>query len=165
LWDLERPLEKSCKLELLDFEHPEGIQCSSRVSATYNYFLQERRSFGILRLMYLVKLLKNITGAICAWAHRLMMDSSMRWEYLIGMHPSVMFSASLYMRVDRPVSNTDYPALEKLADVAVKEKQKFERLVVSKEKLLEMFHVRLVKLFKSDEMLIFEDSITNTKNI
>jgi threonyl-tRNA synthetase len=24
LWDLERPLEGSCKLELLDFEHPEG---------------------------------------------------------------------------------------------------------------------------------------------
>jgi threonyl-tRNA synthetase len=24
LWDLERPLEKSCKLQLLDFEHPEG---------------------------------------------------------------------------------------------------------------------------------------------
>jgi hypothetical protein len=24
LWDLERPLEKSSKLELLDFEHPEG---------------------------------------------------------------------------------------------------------------------------------------------
>lgn len=24
LWDLERPLEKSVKLELLDFEHPEG---------------------------------------------------------------------------------------------------------------------------------------------
>lgn len=24
LWDLERPLEKSCKLEFLDFEHPEG---------------------------------------------------------------------------------------------------------------------------------------------
>ena len=25
LWDLERPLEKSCSLELLDFEHPEGV--------------------------------------------------------------------------------------------------------------------------------------------
>jgi hypothetical protein len=25
LWDLERPLEGSCKLELLDFEHPEGM--------------------------------------------------------------------------------------------------------------------------------------------
>ena len=24
LWDLERPLEKACSLELLDFEHPEG---------------------------------------------------------------------------------------------------------------------------------------------
>ncbi|KAF7196170.1 Threonine--tRNA ligase, cytoplasmic [Pseudocercospora fuligena] len=24
LWDMDRPLEKSCKLELLDFEHPEG---------------------------------------------------------------------------------------------------------------------------------------------
>lgn len=24
LWDLERPLEKSVNLELLDFEHPEG---------------------------------------------------------------------------------------------------------------------------------------------
>lgn len=24
LWDLERPLEGSCRLELLDFNHPEG---------------------------------------------------------------------------------------------------------------------------------------------
>ena len=24
LWDIDRPLEGSCKLELLDFEHPEG---------------------------------------------------------------------------------------------------------------------------------------------
>jgi len=28
LWDLERPLEKSVKLELLDFEHPEGVYLS-----------------------------------------------------------------------------------------------------------------------------------------
>ena len=28
LWDLERPLEKSVKLELLDFEHPEGESLS-----------------------------------------------------------------------------------------------------------------------------------------
>ncbi len=25
LWDLERPLEKSCSLELIDFEHTEGV--------------------------------------------------------------------------------------------------------------------------------------------
>lgn len=24
LWDLTRPLEKSCKVELIDFEHEEG---------------------------------------------------------------------------------------------------------------------------------------------
>lgn len=37
---------------------------------------------------------------------------------------------------------TDYPALETLAKNVVKEKQKFERLVVTKEQLLEMFAVR-----------------------
>ncbi|TCD62131.1 threonyl-tRNA synthetase [Steccherinum ochraceum] len=69
VWDLERPLEKSCSVELLDFEHPEG-----------------KRVF---------------------------------WH--------------------SPIATADYPALEKLTDVAVKEKQKFERLVVPKETLLEMF--------------------------
>ena len=28
LWDLERPFEQSVKLELLDFEHPEGMSAS-----------------------------------------------------------------------------------------------------------------------------------------
>lgn len=50
------------------------------------------------------------------------------------------------MDTDRPVSNTDYPSLEKVADSAIKDKQKFERLVVSKEKLLEMFSVRPLKM-------------------
>ncbi|KAK7051098.1 threonyl-tRNA synthetase [Paramarasmius palmivorus] len=40
---------------------------------------------------------------------------------------------------ERPVVEADYPALEKLSEMAVKDKQKFERLVVSKEDLLEMF--------------------------
>ena len=43
----------------------------------------------------------------------------------------------------RPVVNTDYPVLEKVADMAIKEKQKFERLMVPKETLLEMFGVSL----------------------
>lgn len=29
LWDLERPLERSVKLELLDFENPEGMSAPS----------------------------------------------------------------------------------------------------------------------------------------
>ncbi|KAG5644667.1 hypothetical protein DXG03_007966 [Asterophora parasitica] len=48
---------------------------------------------------------------------------------------------------DRPVSNTDYPALEKVSESAIKEKQKFERLVVSKEKLLEMFNYNKYKQY------------------
>ena len=42
----------------------------------------------------------------------------------------------------RPVQPSDYPALEKVSEKAIKEKQKFERLVVSKENLLKMFNVR-----------------------
>ena len=66
--------------------------------------------------------------------------------------PVSCFSATLtYKGIYRPVTNADYPSLEKLADGAVKEKQKFERLVVSKEKLLEMFHVGLFTSFQTME--------------
>lgn len=41
----------------------------------------------------------------------------------------------------RVVTHADYPSLEKIAESAIKDRQKFERLVVSKEKLLEMFYV------------------------
>lgn len=44
--------------------------------------------------------------------------------------------------MSRVVTNADYPALEKIAESAVKDKQKFERLLVSKENLLDMFSVR-----------------------
>jgi len=49
------------------------------------------------------------------------------------------------MAIDgRAVTNADYPALEKLSEGAIKEKQKFERIVVPKETLLKMFEVSLV---------------------
>ncbi|KAF9507042.1 hypothetical protein BS47DRAFT_1374003 [Hydnum rufescens UP504] len=47
---------------------------------------------------------------------------------------------------DRAVVPTDYPALETIAKSAVKDKQTFERLVVSKEKLLEMFYYNKYKV-------------------
>ena len=65
---------------------------------------------------------------------------------------------------DRPVSSTDYPVLEKISDGVVKEKQKFERLVVSKEILLEMFGVSVSSIATSS-VLSRHRSITNTKNI
>jgi threonyl-tRNA synthetase len=45
LWDLERPLEKSCKLELLDFDHPEGKRVFWHSSAHILGEASERR-FG-----------------------------------------------------------------------------------------------------------------------
>jgi threonyl-tRNA synthetase len=41
----------------------------------------------------------------------------------------------------RSVSQADYPALEKLSDAVINDKQKFEHLIVPKEMLLKMFNV------------------------
>lgn len=46
------------------------------------------------------------------------------------------------MAMEGAVASADYPALETLSKNAVKEKQRFERLVMKKEDLLEMFQVR-----------------------
>lgn len=47
---------------------------------------------------------------------------------------------------DRPVTQGDYPVINKLADKIIKEKQKFERLEMSKADLLEMFKHNPLKL-------------------
>ncbi|KIM36149.1 hypothetical protein M413DRAFT_20609 [Hebeloma cylindrosporum] len=79
LWDLERPLEKSCKLELLDFEHPEGKKVFWHSSA---HVLGEaaERHYG------------------CHLCLGPPTDDGFFYEMAIQ---------------DRPVTNADYPALEK----------------------------------------------------
>ncbi|CAA7269894.1 unnamed protein product [Cyclocybe aegerita] len=113
LWDLERPLEKSCKLELLDFEHPEGKKVFWHSSA---HVLGEaaERHYGC---------------HLCLGP-----PTEDGFFYEMGIE-------------DRPVTNADYPALEKVSESAIKDKQKFERLVVSKEKLLEMFNYNKYKQY------------------
>ncbi|KAJ7625064.1 hypothetical protein DFH06DRAFT_1008350 [Mycena polygramma] len=105
LWDLDRPLEGPCKLELLDFEHPEGKQVFWHSSA---HVLGEaaERHYG------------------CHLCFGPPTDEGFFYEMAIE---------------DRTVSISDYPALEKVSEAAIKEKQKFERLVMTKESLLEMF--------------------------
>lgn len=49
------------------------------------------------------------------------------------------FFYEMGMNSDRVVSQADYAPLESLAQSVIKEKQKFERLVLTKEQLLEMF--------------------------
>ncbi|KAF9011877.1 tars protein [Cyathus striatus] len=113
LWDLERPLEKSCKLQLLDFEHPEGKRVFWHSSA---HVLGEatERHFG------------------CHLCLGPPTDDGFFYEMSIA---------------DRAVSNTDHPTIEKVSEIVIKEKQKFERLVVSKEKLLEMFNYNKYKQY------------------
>ncbi|KAJ7216642.1 hypothetical protein GGX14DRAFT_518303 [Mycena pura] len=113
LWDLERPLEGSCKLELLDFEHPEGKKVFWHSSA---HVLGEaaERHYGC---------------HLCLGP-----PTDEGFFYEMGIQ-------------ERAVATGDYPALEKISESAVKEKQKFERLVVKKETLLEMFHYNKYKKY------------------
>lgn len=67
------------------------------------------------------------------------------------MRPTYALLSPLAFRVtetvavaNRVVQATDYDALETLAKGVVKDKQKFERLEVSKEDLLKMFEVSSV---------------------
>ncbi|KAJ3012304.1 UNVERIFIED_CONTAM: threonyl-tRNA synthetase [Siphonaria sp. JEL0065] len=104
LWDLVRPLEGSCKMELLDFEKDEGKMVFWHSSA-------------------------HVMGESC--------------ELHYGCHlcigPPIEEGFYYEMAMERAVSQNDYPAIETLASRTIKEKQPFQRLVVSKENLLKMF--------------------------
>ena len=78
--------------------------------------------------------------ATSALVPRQTMAFSTKWQ-LTGGESEKIFCTRGNNFVNRSVLTTDYPALEKVSDKAVKEKQKFERLVVPKETLLEMFSV------------------------
>ncbi|KAK7000243.1 aa-TRNA-ligase-II domain-containing protein [Favolaschia claudopus] len=111
LWDLERPLEGPCKLELLDFELPEGKKVLWHSSA---HVLGEaaERHYGC---------------HLCLGP-----PTDEGFFYEMGIE-------------DRAVTLAEYPSVEKVAESAIKEKQKFERLVVKKETLLEMFNYNKYK--------------------
>ncbi|EGF83910.1 hypothetical protein BATDEDRAFT_18299 [Batrachochytrium dendrobatidis JAM81] len=104
LFDLVRPMEQSCSLELLDFDHEEGKKVFWHSSA-------------------------HVLGEAC--------------ELHYGCHlcigPPIEEGFYYEMSMERSVTLADYESLQTLAKRAVSEKQPFERLVVSKENLLEMF--------------------------
>lgn len=51
LWDLTRPLEKSCKLELIDFEDKEGMRFLDRQPYTPVWTDHWSRQEGVLALL------------------------------------------------------------------------------------------------------------------
>ncbi|KAA8910544.1 threonyl-tRNA synthetase-like protein [Sphaerosporella brunnea] len=106
LWDLERPLEGSCRLELLDFNHPEGKKVFWHSSA-------------------------HVLGESC--------EKRFGCHLTYGPPTDEGFFYDMAIPDGEPVKAEDLKPLETLAQKAIKEKQKFERLEVSKENLLEMF--------------------------
>jgi threonyl-tRNA synthetase len=106
LWDLERPLEKDCKLELLSFEDELGKKVFWHSSAHILGEASERR-FGC---------------SLC-----------------IGPPIESGFYYEMGLPGGAAVQQSDWKPLETLVGQIVKEKQPFQRLVLSKEDLLEMF--------------------------
>ncbi|KAI9755834.1 MAG: CDP-diacylglycerol-serine O-phosphatidyltransferase [Chaenotheca gracillima] len=118
LWDLERPLEKSCQLELLDFEHPEGKLPPLPPSSSPRKKVFWHSS-----------------------AHVLGEAAELRFGCDLCIGPPV--EDGFYYEMALPeggiVQPSDWKPLETIAGKAIKEKQKFERLVLSKADLLTMF--------------------------
>ncbi|SCU98616.1 LAFA_0G19152g1_1 [Lachancea sp. 'fantastica'] len=127
LWDLERPLEgkegDEIKLEFFDFESEEGKKVFWHSSA-------------------------HVLGEACECnlgAHIVLgppTDDGFFYEFAVKNGPDAPADAP-----ERTVSQADFPTLEGVAKNVIKEKQKFERLVVSKEDLLKMFHYSKYKKY------------------
>ncbi|KAL6927886.1 threonyl-tRNA synthetase [Hanseniaspora valbyensis] len=118
LWDLERPFEASqdgevLKLEFFDFNTDEG-----------------KRVFWHSSAHVLGESCECHTGAHIS--HGPPTDDGFFYDFAIKdswdtENPGL------------PVSQADFPPLEQIAQDVIKQKQKFERLVMTKEELLEMF--------------------------
>ena len=116
LWDLNRPLEYSCSLALLDFDSPEG-----------NY--EARQVFWHSSA--------HVMGEACERRFE---------GCCLGYGPPLEEGGFFYdmsLGGEKTLSQDDYKGIEDVAKIAVKEKQPFERLELPKEVLLEMFKVSI----------------------
>lgn len=114
LWDLNRPLEASCSLALLDFDSPDN-----------NY--EARQVFWHSSA--------HVMGEACERSFS---------DCCLGYGPPLAEGGFFYdmaLGEGRTVSLEDYAGLEEVARKAVKEKQAFERLELPKEVLKQMFKV------------------------
>ncbi|SCU92527.1 LAMI_0E10880g1_1 [Lachancea mirantina] len=127
LWDLDRPIEGTggdvVKLEFFDFESEEGKRVFWHSSA---HVLGEACEC-------------NLGAHICLGPPT---SDGFFYEFAIKNGPEVAADVP-----ERTVSQNDFPALENVSKNVIKQKQKFERLVMSKEDLLKMFHYSKYKTY------------------
>jgi hypothetical protein len=112
LWDLNRPLEASVTLSLLDFDSPEN-----------NY--EARQVFWHSSAHVMGEACERRFDGCC-----------------LGYGPPIEEGGFFYdmaLGGGKTLSQDDYKQIEDVCKIAVKEKQPFERLELPKEVLLEMF--------------------------
>ncbi|KAJ3122683.1 threonyl-tRNA synthetase [Nowakowskiella sp. JEL0407] len=127
LWDLTRVLERDCSLEILTFDNDEGIV----------KYLDQFFGEGLN-----IQLIPTYLAKAVFWhssAHVLGEACELHYSCHLCLGPPIEEGFYYEMGTDKVISQADYPSLESLASKAVKEKQPFERLVLSKAQLLEMF--------------------------
>ncbi|XXG97970.1 hypothetical protein Hte_004286 [Hypoxylon texense] len=114
LWDLDRPLEQSCKLELLTFDDEDGKKVFWHSSA-------------------------HVLGEAC--------ERRFGCSLCIGPPIDDGFYYEMALPGGAAVQQTDLPPLERIVGDIVKERQRFERLEMTKEELLEMFSYNKYKQY------------------
>lgn len=128
LWDLDRPFEgeanQEIKLQLLDFDSEEGKKVFWHSSA---HVLGEACEC-------------NMGAHICLGPPT---DDGFFYEFSTRDSLKPMTEGE----EGKTVSQADFPNLEGVAKNVIKQKQKFERLVMSKEDLLKMFHYSKYKTY------------------
>ena len=133
---------------MLDFEHPEGKGCLVFFGRMMDGCLVGKRVFWHSSAHVLGEAAERHYGChLCigpptddGFFYEMAIDE----RYVCACRKVTLGADLWWVRV---VTNADYPALEKVAESAIKDKQKFERLLVSKENLLEMFSVRRRRYF------------------
>jgi len=117
LWDMDRPLEFSCALKLLDFDSEDN-----------DY--EARQVFWHSSA--------HVLGEACERRYE---------GCCLGYGPPLPEGGFFYdmsLAEGKTLGPDDYKHVEDVAKIAVKEKQPFERLELPKEVLLEMFKVRFL---------------------
>lgn len=114
LWDLDRPLEQSCKLELLTFDDEQGKQVFWHSSA-------------------------HILGEAC--------ERRFGCSLCIGPPIDDGFYYEMALPGGAAVQQSDWAPLERIVSDIVKDRQRFERLEVSKQDLLDMFSYNKYKQY------------------
>ncbi|KAI1263314.1 threonyl-tRNA synthetase [Xylariaceae sp. FL1019] len=114
LWDLDRPLERSCALELLSFDDPQGKQVFWHSSA-------------------------HVLGEAC--------ERRFGCSLCIGPPTDDGFYYEMALPGGAAVQQSDWALLEGIVGSIVKERQRFERLEITKDDLLSMFSYNKYKQY------------------